>query len=199
MVGLLIMLAWFVGDIAVKLGRMNLIVAAAICCLTCAALTARQTAFWRNPETLYAHTIEVTTDNPWANANLGEYLMTQPGRRADALDRLRTALRINPDDATANYNYGTCLLESDLSAEAIPYLETALRIRPDYANAHLNLAMSLSKVSGREEEAVEHYRAGLRLAPEVANGHRYLSELLLKLGRTDEAKAEMEAAQRLHP
>jgi len=199
MVGLLIVLAWFVADFAEKLGRSNLIAAAAICCLTCAVLTARQTAFWRNPETLYSHAIEVTTDNPWANANLGEYLVTIPGRRADALDRLRTALRINPDDATANYNYGTCLLESDLSAEAIPYLETALRIRPNYASAHLNLAMSLAKVSGREEEAVEHYREGLRLAPEVAEGHRYFSELLLKLGRPIEAKAEMETAKHLRP
>jgi protein O-mannosyl-transferase len=173
MIGLSVILAWGFADIARKWPQTKSAIAslAVISCLACLELAARQTAYWRTVETLCQHALDVDANNWWAHSNLGAYLTNIPGRRADALDHLQTALRFNPNDAAANNNLGTCMLKSDLGDAAIPYFEAALLLRPDLPGPHFNLASVLSKDRGREAEAAAHFEAGLRLRPYDPEAH----------------------------
>jgi tetratricopeptide (TPR) repeat protein len=201
MIGLSIMLAWGFAEVARNRPQTKSAIASlgVICCVASAALAARQAGYWRNVETLCQHALDVDANNWWAHSNLGAYLTNFPERRADALDHLQTALRINPNDAAANNNLGTCMLKSDLGDAAIPYFEAAMRLRPDLPGPHFNLASVLANDRGREAEAISHFEAGLRLRPYDPEAHRRLGLLLADVGRKKDALAHLEASQRLRP
>ena len=57
-----------------------------------------------------------------------------------------------------------------------------------------NLAVDLVQC-GRLQDAIREYEAALRFSPEDATAHASLGELLADLGQTDEAIAQLEAAQ----
>jgi len=201
MVGLSIMIGWGAADLVAKWPRAKLPIAAAAIasCALFLALAARQTAYWQNSETLFQHAIDVTGENWWAESNLGGYLTNFPERRGEAIDHLRIALRLNPNDSAANNDLGACLLRSDLGGDSIPYFQAALHLKPNLASAHFNLAVALEQDPGREAEAVSQYEAGLRSSPNDAEGHRHYGMLLAKIGQTTPAISELETAQRLRP
>jgi len=89
MVGLLIMVVWGAAEVLEQLrATVVAIPLAASACATCAVLTWIQVGYWRNSETLFRHALHVTQDNSVANHNLGNYLMTSPGRLSEALPYL---------------------------------------------------------------------------------------------------------------
>jgi protein O-mannosyl-transferase len=201
MIGLSVMVAWGFADVARKWPQTKSVIAtlAVVSCLACLALAARQTSYWRTFETLCQHGLDVDANNWWAHSNLGAYLTNIPERRSDALDHLQTALRINPNDAAASNNLGTCMLKSELGDAAIPYFEAALRLEPNLPDPHFNLAVVLSNDRGRESDAAAHFEAGLRFRPDDPEAHRRLGLLLIGLRRNREALAHLEAVQRLRP
>jgi Flp pilus assembly protein TadD len=121
------------------------------------------------------------------------------GDCAAAIPHFQSALSLRPDSPKANYNLGYCLASRGGDADAVPYFTSAIRSQPDFADAHVRLAMSLSRIPARAPEAVRAYEAALRLVPGDARVHARFGELLANLGRTDEAIAQLETAQRLHP
>ncbi len=67
-------------------------------------------------------------------------------RQADhkgALDQFRTAVRLNPDDADAQYNLGRELKADGDTAGAIAAFRRAIELKPDFEQAHYNLALAL--------------------------------------------------------
>jgi protein O-mannosyl-transferase len=115
-----------------------------------------------------------------------------------AVPHFEAALRARPGLAKASYNLGYCLAISGDDAAAIPLFEAAIRAQPGFADAHFRLGMSLSKIPGRAPDAIREYEAVLRLTPDDAKAHVRLGELLASVGRTQEAIAHLEAAQRIH-
>ncbi|MCX8010167.1 MAG: tetratricopeptide repeat protein, partial [Ignavibacteria bacterium] len=79
------------------------------------------------------------------------------GRKDQALKKAEEAVQKNPNDKSANYNYGTLLLEIKDYANAVKHFEKALEVDPDYENAIYNLAAAYInwgvKVREEEEEA----------------------------------------------
>ena len=61
-----------------------------------AAVTYRQLDYWKNSETLFEHTIAVTTNNPVIETNLGIVLERQ-GRFDEAEKLYREALTADPN------------------------------------------------------------------------------------------------------
>ncbi len=159
----------------------------------------------RRPEAL-AHlqnALRLRPDYPEAENNMGLYL-AQIELCEAAIPHFETAVRIRPDLTQAYNNLALCLTRNGKYGEAIGHLETALRLQPDYAAAHFNLGMALSKVVGRDRDAIAEYETGLRTNPipaslDNAEAHRNLGQLLLGQGRTKEAIAHFEAAQRIQP
>lgn len=205
MVGLLVMVAWGATDVVDQwVGnwpRIQPVIATAgvVSCTVCLVLAWQQTANWRNADTLFQHAIDVTGDNWVAQGSLGQYLMKIPERRADAIEHLETAIRIQPNFAEAHNNLGLVLARVDLCGAAIPHFQAALLAKPDLVEASNNLGMCLMN-SGRYGEAITYFESALRARPDYSDPHFNLGLTFSKLtGRNQEAVAQYEAGLRLEP
>ncbi len=156
--GLFIMVVWGAAELAKpwRYHAMALGVAGGAVVLVCVGLTRRQLVYWQDSETLYRHTLAVTTDNFLAHHNLGIFLYKK-GRTGEAITQYQEALRLKPDDAIAHYDLGTALGKEGQTDEAIIQFQEAIQLNPDNAEARINLGTALA-VKGRMDEAIAQFR-----------------------------------------
>ncbi len=199
MLGLFIMTAWGVADLAERWprARSTLIGFSAAGCAACLVLTCFQVRYWRDSVALFQHAVDVTDDNYWAYNSLGAVL-TGEGRAAESAPLLRRAVAIKPDFADAHYNLGRALTDVGLTEEAAAQFKEAVRLQPDDADARYNLGTALAAL-GRFGEAVDSLGAAVRLEPGNAMGHLNLGSALAESGRLDEAIAQFLEALRMEP
>jgi len=199
LVGLLIMMAWGVPREAVeqRMGRVVAATTAVGLLVVCGVLSWFQIHYWKDSETLFRHTLNVTEDNFVAHNNLGYTLFGQK-QVAAAIAEYTTALRIDPNYAEAHYNLGDALASQGKLAEAAAEYMAALQVKPDYADAHYGLGNALAG-QGNLAEAIAEYTAALRIDPGHVEAHNNLGLALAGQGRLAEAAAEYQAALRIQP
>jgi tetratricopeptide (TPR) repeat protein len=165
-----------------------------------------QTSYWENSETLWNHTLAVTTDNDMAHNSLG-YLFLRRGELDSAISHFETALNIRSRHAAAHYNLGGALVENNLATalarkgllgEAIDHYEKAVELRPDYGDPYLNLGNILFE-QGRTGEAVAQWQKAIATQPSDADFHTALGNAFLQGGLRKYAIAEFEHAARISP
>lgn len=103
-----------------------------------------------------------------------------------------------PDNARAQMNLGTVLLEAGRLEEAHEHFAAAVRVSPAYAETHFNLANVLLRLD-RRAEALAAAEEAVRLKPGYTDAHYLLGTVLLKERRVDEAIEEYRTALRLRP
>ena len=165
------------------------------------ALTWRQCGIYRDARTLYQDTLARNPDCALAHNGLGEILLRDPRRLAEAIAHFETAIRLSPHDALSHNNLGSALARDPRrQPEAIAEYETALQILPDFAGAHNNLGVALERVPGRLPEAIAHLREAVEIEPDSAPMQDNLGVALARMpGRAAEATVHFEAAARLEP
>lgn len=105
----------------------------------------------------------VTLNPSLANANffMGQSLI-RLNRYAEAEQAFRSALRIEPSDASSKYHLAFTLIERKTNVnEAISLLNEALALRPGYADAHYQLG-KIYLERGEGEKAIENLEAAAR-------------------------------------
>lgn len=122
----------------------------------------------------------------------------QLGRDADALEPMKKAAVLSPNDVEAHYNLGVTLQGLNRLQEAEASYRRALRINPHYADALCNLGVTLRNL-GHLEEAEKSLRKAARIRPDYAKALNNLSVTLKDLGRLDEAEASCRQALQLQP
>jgi tetratricopeptide (TPR) repeat protein len=122
--------------------------------------------------------------------------LTRQGK--DALQALRMASRLSPNDAGVHNNLGNALGRLGHFEEAIASYRRALVLRADFAEAHNNLGHALLDL-GQIDDAVASCRRALELEPGYAEAHDTLGNALLSLGRLDEAAASYRRALEINP
>ncbi len=198
-IGLYLLLTWAAADLCadrrhrrvVLGGCATVILVALICCAH------TQASYWRNSETLWAHTLACTSDNFIGHNNLGSALLRR-GRMDEAIAHYRKALQINPDYGDANFDLGDALLQKGCVDEAIPQFQKALQINPDYAEAHFDLGNALRQ-KGSVDEAIAHFQRALQINPDYAEAHVNLGFTLLAMGNVDEAISQFQKALQIKP
>ena len=160
-----------------------------------ACLTWKQTAVWRNTETLWSRVLEIDPNSSFAHYNLARYI-ARKGRYNEAILHYRQALGIRPDDLDSHNNLGLLLATRGEFEEAIEHFTAVLRVDPDYAKAHFNLGRVFVR-QGRLDEAVEHFDRALRLQPGVAEIHENLARALALQDKKEQAAKQFEAALRI--
>ncbi len=103
--------------------------AAAALILVLSGLTWRQVGFWRNSETLLAHTLSVTRENPIAEGNYAGALMVR-GEFQVAEQHLRRILAMGKAKARDYHNLGIALMSQGRLPEAQGFLEMAVSANP---------------------------------------------------------------------
>ena len=104
-------------------------VGAAVILLACAWLCHRQVGYWRDSETLFERTLEVTASNYVIHNNLGAVYLRQ-NRRSDAIYHYERAIQINHLYAQSYVNLGAVLASQGLRQKAIQNYRRALNLSP---------------------------------------------------------------------
>ena len=198
-IGLYVLLAWAAAELCagwryrrMVLGGLSTVILAAL--IFCARA---QTAYWRDSETLWTHTLACTSDNAVAHNSFGIALFRK-GRVDEAMAHFQTALKIWPDYADAHDNFGIALLRMRNVDEAMAHFQTALQINPGYADAHNNLGSALLQ-KGSVDEAITEYQTALQIQPDNAEACYNLGYALLQKGKVDEAIACFQKALQIKP
>lgn len=191
-IGLFVAVAWEAGRVGRGWPRTVLGSLTALALAGCLIATSQQLRYWQNSETLFSRAIAVTKDNAVAECNLSAALMDQ-GRKTEALDHLKEALRIDPEYVQALNNMGIFLADEGKLDAAADYFKTVLRLHPDFAEAHFQLGMILYH-EGRLDDAMAAFRSAVRFNPVLDKAHANLGLILAGQGRVDEATAEFMAA-----
>jgi tetratricopeptide (TPR) repeat protein len=162
-----------------------------------AALSARQSTFWRDSESLWQRVLEVNPRSTFALNNLGN-VMNQQGRPAEAAAAFEAALRINPRFAQARNNLGTALFQSGRTEEALRQFEESLRLQPDAPSVLRNIGLALERL-GRTAEAEAHLARSLAGDPDDPLARRALGGLLLRRGLLLESIPHFQRALEVRP
>jgi tetratricopeptide (TPR) repeat protein len=180
-----------------QLGRIGCIAIIAVLVL----LSRRQSALYRNNETLFRAAVAQNPETWMGHYILGFTLAKSPAGHDEAVIHFRESLRLNP-----RYPDGHLALAVELSKapepppEAMTHYEQAIALRPGYAEAHNDFGVELAKIPGRQDEAISHYREALRLKPDFAEAHFNLARSLAgDPAHLADALAHFEEAVRLNP
>ena len=197
-IGVSVMVAWGVGELARRNRLRSLIVALAVVALIgCGVASALQVRLWRNSETLFTHSARVTTGNYIAFLNLGMDAM-EKGKSDEAAKNFFEALRIRPDYPATQLAIANILRTQGQLTDAAAHYKEALRLLPDYEQAHYNYG-SLLATQGNLDEAEKHFREALHLKPDWAEVQFKLGYLLCLRGNLDEGIARYQKAFKLRP
>ncbi|MDX1579003.1 MAG: tetratricopeptide repeat protein [Gemmatimonadota bacterium] len=112
------------------------------------------------------------------------------GRPEAAIEELREAVEIAPDDAHAVHLLGTALEQAGRLNQAIEQYRRALEIRPVFREAELNLSRALFR-TGAREDATRHVR-------EVLSADSSVAEAYLLLGMFEQAAGRPGQASRVY-
>lgn len=184
--------------------------AAAMTLIACIAVTEYQLRFWRNTQTLFTHTLAVTTNNGPAHMMLGVWFERE-GRQAEALQEYQSALNCDdslmvqvtggekrPLAAQVQLLLGQAAEQKRMSSEAVARYQEALRLDPTLVEAYNNLGNLLDDL-GRPDQALANYQSAVRLQPDSPLVRENLGTELAKLARFDDAMQEYQEASRLAP
>jgi len=156
-----------------------------------------QTSYWRNSETLWRHTVDITSRNYIAHNNLAGTLLDR-GQLGEAIAHYTEALEIKPDVAQVQSNLGNALVREGQVEEAIVHLQKALEIDPGYAEAYNHMGSALMK-KGQAGEAIAYYQKAVQLNASYADAYNNLGVAFLRNGQVDEAIAHYRKAVAINP
>ena len=185
-IGLYVAVTWAIIDLT-KFGsaqRGVVPVAAAALIAAFGWVAWKQTTYWRNGETLWRHTIAVTTDNGLAHFILADFLAKHQ-RSDEAVKEYEAGLGSDPNNSDAENNLANLLLEKGRTVEAVTHYRNIVAREPGSALAHFNLAVGLQR-EGRLAEAIMQYRTTLRIQPDYPDAAVYLRQAQLENGEPGE-------------
>ncbi len=168
LIGLFIIVAWGLADLAARWRSYRLLPAAftGLLVVALAVCTWFQVRHWQNGVALFEHALSVTSNNYLAHDNLGVALARQ-GRFEEAVAQFSKALEMRPNCAWAHNNLGALLARQGNLNGAIGHFVKALEIEPDLADAHTSLGLALAQ-QGNLKEAVHHFSKALQIKPDNA-------------------------------
>src|SRR5687767_3539497 len=203
--GLFVMIAWGGAAVAkeIKIPARAVVVAAAILVTACTALGWRQTSLWRDSETLYSHTMSITSDNHFLMSNLCLYYL----RRTDAATaerRCTELLEPIPPSVDSFEILGYLRLETGKVDDAVNLFREGLRLDPGSAALHARLAEALAR-KGETAESERSLQRALELnngrvsADVMARASAAVANGYLKIGRRDKAVEYLRKALEFRP
>jgi protein O-mannosyl-transferase len=198
-IGIYLAMTWLAAEAAAKwrLGNraLGILMGAIVAVLTVCAW--KQTAYWQNSETLWAHTIECTTDNGVAHSNLGTAL-AEEGKREEALEQFQIAVQINPGYADFHNNLGNALYQEGKADEAAAQYQISLQEWHDDPVVHNNLGNALQQ-EGKMDEAIAQYQIAVQLNPRYAEAEYDLGNAFALQGKLDQAIGHYQMALQINP
>ncbi len=149
------------------------------------AIRAFQSGNFASADLILKKCLQVDTKNFQALHILGLIKASQSKFR-EAADYLARAARIQPNDASIQFNLAKALTDSGNDKDAITHHKKAVALDPNNQEAWLNYGLSTFNL-GRYEDALVYYSNALRLKPDYAVAYCNKGATLNTLKRYDEA------------
>ena len=149
------------------------------------ATTAHRQGRLAEAEPLYRQVLAIDPAHFDALHMLG-VVHAQQSQHPQAIETLRLALQIAPDNATAHCNLGNALRGFRRPLEALANYDRALQIDPGYEDALCRRGHALRDLE-RLEEALASYDAALQIRPDDVEALYHRGNVLLRLRRLPEA------------
>ncbi len=130
--------------------------------------------------------------------NLRSHWWLQQGRQREALDDLREAMSLAPQDLFVRNAYGMLLGQMDRWPEALVVLRGTVALAPEYAGGHFRLGLGLER-TGELDEARRHYETALELDPTFVLPLVHLADFAQRRSDRQTAKRLAERALGLEP
>ena len=122
---------------------------------------------------------------------LGRILLTKsPPDEAGATKEFEEELKIDPENAAAEFMLGETARQAGQWEEAITRFSKASRLDESFLEAYLALGMSLNS-AGRFTDAVAPLQSYVKLQPGDPAGHYQLATAYARTGRKQDAEREM--------
>jgi predicted O-linked N-acetylglucosamine transferase (SPINDLY family) len=161
------------------------------------AMQAFQSGSFDGAELILKRVLQVDSKNLSALHILGLIKASQ-SRFKEATDYLAKAAKIDPNDATLQYNLAKALSDSGNNKEALSHHKKAVGLAPNNPEAWLNYGKTASDLC-RYYEAIAHYDQALTLKPDYPEGWYNKGATLHELKRYDEAITHYDQALGLKP
>jgi protein O-mannosyl-transferase len=199
LVGIFMTSVWGIAELAEQSAKARKAVAesAGIIMAVLIILTRAQVHYWSDSNTLFEHTLAVTSDNWLVHNGLGDILFKQ-GKKEEAKAHFVESLRINPRFDIAQSNLATCLAKEGNNAGAIEHFEQALKFKPGSAKTMNELGLLLAHEK-RLPEAIEYFKKSVQLDPGSCDSRSNLGYALLLSGQLDASIAQYREAVKLSP
>jgi tetratricopeptide (TPR) repeat protein len=207
-IGLYLCLTWGIADLSARWPQRRIALGAgAALAVASLAWTARaQTFHWRDSESLWTHTLAVTSASSVSHNNLGD-VFYQRGKIDEALAHYQKALEIRLREHTSRYdfvlalthaNIGGALQQKGLLDDAISHYQKAIELQPNYAEGYLGLGGALA-AKGQLDDALVPLQKAVTIRPDLAVACADLASVFLAKGQHAEAVAYYQKALDLDP
>ena len=107
-------------------------------------------------------------------------------RWPDAVEALRQALELAPDNAFTHLNLGTALFETGDANGALAQFREAVRLSPGLAKAHYGIGI-VTEAAGQDGQAIDAFAAAVKADPASLEAHLSLAEALRRTRRDRDA------------
>jgi tetratricopeptide (TPR) repeat protein len=130
---------------------------------------------------------------PGIHFRLGRIILSKPSTPAtveEARNEFQAELKIDPNNAGAEYILGELSRQAQQWDDAIEHFSRASKLDANFADAFLGLGFSLN-AAGRYMEAIPPLEIGVKMRPANPTGHYQLTVAYGKTGRKQDAEREM--------
>lgn len=161
------------------------------------ALTATQSALYKNVGTLFGQNVAKNPRSAIAWHYVGDALL-QNADPNGAIEHYRKALALDPRAALTRNNLGTALAAAGREDEALAEFLASEAINARNPENQANLGQYYERHKD-PETAIRHYEAALAARPDLFQPHLRIASILETQGRADDALLRYEEAARLNP
>jgi tetratricopeptide (TPR) repeat protein len=176
-IGIFILMTWGISDLLSSSHRKIEICAFAggAALLACLVLTSLQLRYWQNSLRIFAHTVDVTTDNYAADDCLGKTLNNM-GQLDKAKIFYEEAVRLEPTYPMAQYDLGVNCIERKDLIDASNRLTIAVQLWPANPIMQYNFGVFLLQQHDTNNAAT-HFQAALADRPDFPEAKEKLEQL----------------------
>jgi predicted Zn-dependent protease len=148
---------------------------------------------WDDAATQYRKILAQDPDTPGIHFRLGRIILSEPATSTtaeDAKKEFEAELKIDPNNAGAEYILGELAAQAQEPDQAIAHLARATELDPSFADAFRSLGMALN-AAGKFSDAVPPLETYVKMQPADPAGHYQLAIACARSGRKEEASREM--------
>lgn len=148
---------------------------------------------WDDAAAEYRKILDINPNLPGIHYRLGRVLLSKPNPTPEltqeAKENFEKELKIDPQNAGAEYVLGELARQSNQWSDAVDHFTRATKLDAGFAEAYLGLGSSLISEK-RYEDALQPLQTGVKLQPDNPVGHYDLATALSRTGHKDEAERE---------